>query len=271
MPLILSLPGAVALIAYLVLAWRFGALWRGHVPPFADHPLREQGVVGGVLALHGLALALPGIGLLNMGVGEAVSLVAWLTIGLHWAIRWCYRLEGLQWPLMLMGAMGCAAALVLPASYTHGLTASPALALHIIVSLMGYSLFLLAAMMAGLMLVIEKRLHARNLKRLPVKLPPLLKLESLLFQTLGVALALLTVTVVTGTAFSEAIFGRPFALTHKSVFSFVSWGVFALLLFGHWRWGWRGRLAAHWTLAGMVFLFLAYLGSKMVMEVILYR
>ena len=191
--------------------------------------------------------------------------------GLHWAIRWCYRLEGLQWPLMLMGAMGCAAALVLPASYTHGLTASPALALHIIVSLMGYSLFLLAAMMAGLMLVIEKRLHARNLKRLPVKLPPLLKLESLLFQTLGVALALLTVTVVTGTAFSEAIFGRPFALTHKSVFSFVSWGVFALLLFGHWRWGWRGRLAARWTLAGMVFLFLAYLGSKMVMEVILYR
>ena len=106
---------------------------------------------------------------------------------------------------------------------------------------MGYSLFLLAAMMAGLMLVIEKRLHARNLKRLPVKLPPLLKLESLLFQTLGVALALLTVTVVTGTAFAEAIFGRPFALTHKSVFSFVSWGVFALLLFGHWRWGWRSR------------------------------
>ena len=73
MPLILSLPGAVALIAYLVLAWRFGALWRGHVPPFADHPLREQGVVGGVLAFHGLALALPGIGLLNMGVGEAVN------------------------------------------------------------------------------------------------------------------------------------------------------------------------------------------------------
>ena len=55
------------------------------------------------------------------------------------------------------------------------------------------------------------------------------------------------------------------------MFSFVSWGVFALLLFGHWRWGWRGRLAARWTLAGMVFLFLAYLGSKMVMEVILYR
>ena len=75
MPLILSLPGAVALIAYLVLAWRFGALWRGHVPPFADHPLREQGVVGGVLALHGLALALQfgqlGADQLDRGKGRA--------------------------------------------------------------------------------------------------------------------------------------------------------------------------------------------------------
>jgi ABC-type uncharacterized transport system permease subunit len=36
-------------------------------------------------------------------------------------------------------------------------------------------------------------------------------------------------------------------------------------------WGWRGRKAVRWTIAGFVTLLLAYIGSKVVLELILQR
>ena len=47
--------------------------------------------------------------------------------------------------------------------------------------------------------------------------------------------------------------------------------VFAVLLWGRWRFGWRGRTAIRWTVGGFVFLMLAYFGSKLVLELILGR
>jgi ABC-type uncharacterized transport system permease subunit len=49
------------------------------------------------------------------------------------------------------------------------------------------------------------------------------------------------------------------------------WIVFGILLFGRWRFGWRGRTATRWTLSGFVLLGLAYFGSKIVLESILHR
>ena len=60
-------------------------------------------------------------------------------------------------------------------------------------------------------------------------------------------------------------------LVHKTVLSIVAWVVFGILLFGRWRWGWRGSRAVQLALAGMVILVLAFFGSKFVLEVILKR
>ena len=78
-------------------------------------------------------------------------------------------------------------------------------------------------------------------------------------------------TLATGILFSEQLFGRPFVFTHKSVFSVLGWLTFGGLLWGRWRYGWRGRVALRWILAGTAFVFLAYLGSKFVLEVLLGR
>ncbi|HXV11845.1 MAG TPA: cytochrome c biogenesis protein CcsA, partial [Burkholderiales bacterium] len=56
-----------------------------------------------------------------------------------------------------------------------------------------------------------------------------------------------------------------------TVFGFVSWIIFAALLWGRYVYGWRGRVAVRWTLAGFLALVLAYIGSKFVLEVILGR
>jgi ABC-type uncharacterized transport system permease subunit len=44
--------------------------------------------------------------------------------------------------------------------------------------------------------------------------------------------------------------------------------VFAILLFGRWRFGWRGRTAVRWTLSGFALLLLAYFGSRVVLDLL---
>ena len=55
------------------------------------------------------------------------------------------------------------------------------------------------------------------------------------------------------------------------VLAVVAWIVYAILLIGRWRLGWRGRPAIHWTLGGFTLLLLAYFGSKFVLEILLGR
>ena len=79
----------------------------------------------------------------------------------------------------------------------------------------------------------------------------------------------LTLTIASGVLFSEELFGRPARFSHKTVFGVLSWLIFGALLGGRMIYGWRGRTAVRWTLAGFLTLVLAYIGSKFVLEVLL--
>ena len=170
-----------------------------------------------------------------------------------------------------MAVLGVVLGLALPPAYLAYDFHQPALLLHIAVSLLAYSLLLIAAILAVMMLVLDRALHAKRFSPVIRQMPPLLALERLLFQVLWAGFALLTLTVFSGVLFSEHLFGRPVALSHKTVFALMSWLIFAALMWGRWRHGWRGRLAVRWTLAGFVLLLLAYVGSKFVLEVLLHR
>ena len=78
-------------------------------------------------------------------------------------------------------------------------------------------------------------------------------------------------TLASGLLFSEQLFGKPASFTHKTLFSFLGWLAFGILLYGRWRFGWRGRRALYWILAGTALLVLGYLGSKFVSEILLGR
>jgi ABC-type uncharacterized transport system permease subunit len=97
-------------------------------------------------------------------------------------------------------------------------------------------------------------------------LPPLAVMETLLFQTLGLGFALLSLALFSGLIFIQDMFAQH--LAHKTVLSIFAWLVFAVLLWGRWRFGWRGRTAIRWTLGGFALLVLAYFGSKFVLELI---
>ena len=84
---------------------------------------------------------------------------------------------------------------------------------------------------------------------------------------------LLTATLLVGLLFGEALYGpgMGWRFNHKNVFSVLSWVTFAALLLGRARFGWRGRRAVRVLYAGTGMLFLAYAGSRFVMEVVLGR
>jgi ABC-type uncharacterized transport system permease subunit len=82
---------------------------------------------------------------------------------------------------------------------------------------------------------------------------------------------LLSATLLAGTLFSEYFYGRAWRWEHKTVFSVLAWGAFALLLLGRARFGWRGRTATRVLYIGSILLLLAYVGSRFVLEVVLGR
>jgi len=92
-------------------------------------------------------------------------------------------------------------------------------------------------------------------------------LEDLLFKTIAAGFILLTVSLLSGLMFINDIFAQH--LIHKTILSIMAWLVFGVLLWGRWRYGWRGSLAVRLTLAGIILLVLSYFGSKLVLEVIL--
>jgi ABC-type uncharacterized transport system permease subunit len=225
------------------------------------------------VALHAAVLA-TGLwrdGALNLGLTPALSLVAW-------AVTALFLLAALARPVGLLGififpiaAAALAAAWLWPLEHLLPVRGSVLRPAHIVISLLAYSL-LSIALLQGLILAWQERwLRGRPERGLLDALPPLETMEALMFQTLTAGFVLLTLTLVTGVFFAEQVFGQPLKLTHHILLSIVSWVVFAVLLAGHWRFGWRGRPALRWALAGFVLLLLAYFGSKFVLEVVLGR
>jgi ABC-type uncharacterized transport system permease subunit len=214
---------------------------------------------------------------LRFGFSQALSVMLWLTVLIYWAESLIYDVKGMQ-ALVLPLAAVCA---LLPAFFagpeTPAYTQTFQFRVHLLVAMLAYSLFTIAALHAALMTVLERRLHGGKLAGPSgeslagpwASLPPLMTLEVLLFRILTLGFVLLTLTLGTGFVFSEELFGKAVRFNHKTVFGIMSWFIFAALLVGRYGWGWRGRTALRWTLAGFVTLLLAYVGSMFVLEVIL--
>lgn len=233
----------------------------------------ERVLLLAALAAHGLALhgtMFPGEAM-RFGFGLAVSLMIWLAVCFYWIETFYARLDGLHAMVLPAGLVGSLLPLIFPGQHVLANAGSPAFRAHFIVAMLAYSLFTLAALHAMLMAVAERQLHSGRISRTIASLPPLLTMESLLFRLIGIAFILLTLTLGSGIMFSESLFGQAFRLDHKTIFAITSWLLFGALLFGRRVWGWRGRVALRWTLAGFVALVLAYIGSRFVIEVLLDR
>ena len=260
---------AVVAALYAIAAW---TRWPRATEPPARLARTALWFVPVALVLHAIVIAhsIFRHDGLDLSFSNALSLVTGLCALVAWASGLLATLPGVGVVVLPIAAVGS----VLPALWANPhrfqYADAPWATAHIAVALVAYALFVVAALQALVLTGIENQLH-RGLTTSRSETPPLLTLERYLFRLITTGFVLLTFALASGILFSEQLFGKPVTFTHKNVFSLAGWAVFAVLLFGRWRYGWRGRSALKWILAGTLLLLLGYLGSKFVIEVLLHR
>jgi ABC-type uncharacterized transport system permease subunit len=256
-------PGGVALTLAAVAAYA--------VPAAGATRLSEQAARRALLAawlLHGATLAWGLFGAApRFGFAPALSVTAWLVLTVYAVERQMFPQLQARWALTVLGAAAVLLALVFPGTPLH-VAASPWLSLHWALGVAAYGLFAAAAVHAWLLQRMEHSMRQGAEAQAGV---PLLTLERLTFRFATAGFVLLTGTLAAGILFSEMLYGRAWRWDHKTVFSVLSWLVFATLLIGRLRFGLRGRRAVNVIYVGSILLLLAYVGSRFVMEVVLRR
>ena len=166
-----------------------------------------------------------------------------------------------------IAALSVAGSIVLPATAEPRLDLANGLVLHIVVSIAAYTALSMAAVHSVLTLALETRLRHHETVNPVIDFPPLESMVALLFRLVWIGLALLTVAIVSGFVFLEDLFAQH--VVHHTVLATSSWLLYAVLLAGHLRFGWRGKTTIRWTLVAFALLALAYFGSKFVLEFVL--
>ena len=204
----------------------------------------------------------------RFGFAHALSWMFWLTLLIVWVgdpRRIAPRAQQMLFPL-------AAVAVLLPQAFPGQVLLEAGSALfraHLLMSMLAYAVFGMAAVQAFIIQAQESALHrARPTLATWADAPSLLDLERSMVRSVAISQGLLTLVLISGYLVVMEIWGR-MVWDHKSVFALLTWMVTGILLLGRWRLGWRGRVAARWTLTGFGFLLLAYVGSRFVTEVVL--
>lgn len=205
---------------------------------------------------------------LNLTFYNAVSLVLFIISTLILILSINKRREFLG--LFLLPIVIASIALTILKPEIHVATTSVrGLQFHIVFSLFAFSVLTISAIQSILLFNQERHLRNAEIQGITRALPPLHETEKFLFQTITIGFVLLSIALVTGFIFLENMFQQH--VVHKTILSILAWLLFAVLLWGRYRFGWRGQMAVRWTLGGFAFLILAYLGSKFVQEIVLHR
>lgn len=181
---------------------------------------------------------------------EAVGFVAFL-------IACGTLLAGLRYRLTAAGAFAVPAALTLlvlarvvpaeagaPRMTTLGRT-------HIFLATLGVAVFALAAVLAVLYLVEERRLQHKRFERVGRE-APLATLDRLALRCVSVGFPIFTVALVTGAIWIARLGGvaSPEAARPEYLIAVAAWLAFGVLLVARVGAGWRGSRAAWLTLGG---------------------
>ena len=171
--------------------------------------------------------------------------------------------------LFPLAAIAIIAASLSAPTYNLDSQISAGMKVHIISSILAYSMMTIAVIQACALSLQEKQLKSRHAMTMLRALPPLQTMEAMLFELIWIGVVLLSLSIASGLLFIDDIFAQH--LVHKSVLTIAAWCIFSILLWGRHQLGWRSQTAVRWTIGGFVALMLGYFGSKLVLELILQR
>ena len=131
---------------------------------------------------------------------------------------------------------------------------------HTSIATAGVGALTVSFAMSILFLVKERALKSKRSLRVLEMLPTLEALDRLGFQSLLYGFPLLTLGIATGMVYSAAVHGSLWIWGLKEVFPVIAWVVFAIILWGRFARGVRGRGSAMLAIAGFAFALLTFVG-----------
>jgi cytochrome c-type biogenesis protein CcsB len=245
-----------ALAVYFASACIYGAsLWGKRVFPARI----AAGVLFAALIVHTLSIAagwFPAGEKPVIGLYDALSFFAWVMAAayLSFQLKTKTRVLGafvspVICLLMVVASVGLGGAVNATAMLRGSLVKA-----HVILSVAGEAFFAVASC-AGLMYLIQdgliRRKKAGGMNRL---LPPLGDLDRINHLCLLWGVPLFTMGGLAGSLWARIVWGSHWQWDPKQVWTLLAWGCYAFLLHQRLAIGWRGRMAARWSLAVFVLL-----------------
>jgi len=204
----------------------------------------------------------------NMSLLIITSLTTFIFTVSSFYIKDCWRLASLLMPYILL--------LTIIAAFTEDsgrfgvISHTPELwlSLHIMVSLPSYAFLTLAAVSGLSVFLRENSIKVKRRNDFFEHLPSIVDGERIEVLFLIVSFVCLTLTLLTGMSLEYYESGKIFALNHKSLLSYFTFLLIAVL-FAYRQWkGTRGKRAARIVLFSYLLLTLAYPGVKFVQFVL---
>jgi ABC-type uncharacterized transport system permease subunit len=271
-------PSLLAVICYAVaIAWPQRSEQTGHRVPTALAAFCLVAWVAQAIAIGVDVLALDAPkARARFGFAPALSVTSWLVLGVYALESRKLGLPAVRQALALLAAVTVVLTWIFPGRPYTANQADAWAPLHWITGFASYGLIGAALLHAALLQHAERRLRSAGMGSGQIPSPtrqsgqalgmPLLRLEALTLKFVAAGFAMLSLTLLLGVLSTS-----DWKWEHKTVFSVLSWIVFAILLIGRARLGWRGKQAIRWLVAGSTLLLLAYVGSRFVLEMLLNR
>jgi len=257
---------ALSILLYIVATGLLLKQWLATKNGQTKHPLlvAVAAVIFHALTLYTVIFTSQGI---DIGFFSALTFTAWLMATL-------LVIASFSLPIGCLGLLVYPFAFItiilrLSSEQQHVLTNlfTPGLQAHILFSLLAYSLLSIAVAQALLLYIQDKYLHNKHPSGFLHSLPSLETMEIMLFRIIALGVIALSVSLLSGFIYLDDMFAQH--LVHKTILSIFAWSIFVMLLWGHYKFGWRGKIAIKWSISGFILLMLAYFGSKFVIELVL--
>jgi ABC-type uncharacterized transport system permease subunit len=201
----------------------------------------------------------------KLNIVNAVLLVSWISV----LVVFLFKLKS-HWvkiPLVIF-VLSIFAFLDIKSDFAYHdyIEFSWQLDLHITLSMLSYSIFVVATLFAISLLIYIVKLRNSEFDS-NHSLLSIINEEKKLFNLISLGWLLLSTSLLSGVLFVDDFINQQ--LGHKVLFSLLAWIMFGIVILGRLSKGWRGEKLIWLTIIGMTLLATGYLGSKIVLEWIL--
>lgn len=235
--------------------------------------LRTVGFVGFAAHAVGVLMNMFAPGAIRFGFGMAVSALLCISVAIVLVESLVHRINGLMGIVIVVSAFGTALPVVFQGELFPAQEWSILFRVHLLMALAAYS-FMTIAVVQAILLTRKEREVANpatlNKGGLLSSMSSLLAMERILFRIVACGFACLTCVLILGAMATYELHQTYFIFEHKTILTWLSWIVFAVLLAGRYFLGWRKKKALSWFWAGIVFLAVAYLVYRFILDAMIH-